>query len=986
MEDSVGKNWVRQTALVCFFVTGASGLIYQVTWNRLLGFVFGNTVFAISTVLTSFMAGLALGSYLAGRYADRISRPLRAYAILGIGVGVYCLFIPLLIKLLGGIYIPLQRSLQLSSYAASLIRFFLCFLVLLIPSTLMGATTPIFSKFYIEQGEKFGHGVGRIYSINTFGAFFGVMIAGFFMIEHLGVYNTIGVGVIGNIGVGAACLLMDRRSRQNRPERLKRPDQDTASTIPTTSTASTVLMIGFAVSGFAALTYEVAWIRILLMIIGSSVYAFSIMLATFLLGLALGSFIFSVVARRKTVNLLWFGVAELAIGLIAILTLPIFGKMPFYFVSLFERLGHNYVALEFGKFLLCSLVMIVPTILLGSLFPMVTQICTRDYSELGRKVGTVYSVNTLGNIGGSFAAGFILIPHLGMQNTVIFAAILNVAVGCAVLLAAQTARPKFRVAIAAASAVVAVACVFAIPSWDKMVITSGPSVYAARYAEDEGHDRKLSISGAGEELLYYEEGIEATVTVRKRPQTGTTVLAISGKVDASNSGDMYTQLMVGHIPLLLSPNPETALVIGLGSGVTLGVAALYPLKKIDCVELIPAVEEASKFFIEENRNVLADPRVNLTINDARNYLDVTTQKYDVIISEPSNLWLAGMANLFSVEFYQSCKERLASRGILCQWVQTYRLSSDDLKIAIKTFKTVFPHTSIWYTVLGDLIMVGGGDEMTIDYKQLAEKYNISEVRRNLMRLSMREPLALLSCYLLDEDGVDRLVEGSRINTDIRPILEFSAPRSLYQKTAKPNHDMLLSFRSREFPKMKNFDEERVLRRASFWYHLGVVYDFRGLPNEARRNYEKAISVDESFAPAYVGLALNLRKTKKIPEAMENLKKAIALDPSEADAYYNLAQIYDSQGLKDEAISSYRTAIKLSPRPGKYHKKLADLLMEYGDYSAAIAEYKTALKDGGDRSQILDRMAETYEAMGNPGKAAEVRKAIEGGHTSDKVGL
>ena len=165
-----------------------------------------------------------------------------------------------------------------------------------------------------------------------------------------------------------------------------------------------------------------------------------------------------------------------------------------------------------------------------------------------------------------------------------------------------------------------------------------------------------------------------------------------------------------------------------------------------------------------------------------------------------------------------------------------------------------------------------------------------------------------------------------------------------------------------------------------------MYDFRGLPNEARRNYEKAISVDESFAPAYVGLALNLRKTKKIPEAMENLKKAIALDPSEADAYYNLAQIYDSQGLKDEAISSYRTAIKLSPRPGKYHKKLADLLMEYGDYSAAIAEYKTALKDGGDRSQILDRMAETYEAMGNPGKAAEVRKAIEGGHTSDKVGL
>ena len=982
MESGSGKNWIRQIALVCFFVTGASGLIYEVAWNRLLGFVFGNTVFATSTVLTSFMAGLALGSYLAGRYADRISRSLRAYAVLGIGVGVYCLFIPLLIKLVGGIYIPLQRSLQLSFYAASLVRFILCFLLLLVPSTLMGATTPIFSKFYVEQGERFGHGVGRIYSINTFGAFLGVIAAGFFMMEHLGLYNTIGAGVIGNIGVGIACLLMDRSifsARESvRPHEIRVPSEavKVANLPGTRRIALTVLMIGFGVSGFAALTYEIAWTRILLMIIGSSVYAFSIMLATFLLGLALGSFIFSVVAKRKTVDLIWFGAAELIIGLIAILTLPVFGKMPFYFVSLFERFGNNYVALEFGKFLLCSMVMIVPTVLLGSLFPMVTQICTRDYSELGRKVGTVYSVNTLGNIGGAFASGFILIPSLGMQNTVILAAILNVVVGCAVLLVDQTVKLRLRTVIAAVSAVVVVACVFAIPSWDKMVITSGPSVYASRYAEDKGDDRKSSISGAGEELLYYEEGVEATVAVRKRPQTGTTVLTISGKVDASNSGDMYTQLMLGHIPLLLSPNPDTALVIGLGSGVTLGTAALYPLKKIDCVELIPAVEEASKFFIEENRNVLADPRVNLTINDARNYLDVTSQKYDIIISEPSNLWLAGMANLFSLEFYQSCKRRLAPGGILCQWVHTYYLSWEDLKIAINTFETIFPNTSIWYTVLGDIIMIGSVDEMTIDYKQLAEKYRISEIRRDLVRLSMREPLALLSCYLLDEDGVDRLVAGSRINTDVRPILEFSAPRTLYSETAKPNHEMLLSFRTGEFPKMENFNEERVTRRASFWYHLGVAYDFRGLSNEAHRSYEKAVSIDASFAPAYVGLALNLHAAKKTSEAIENLKKAIKLDPAEADAYYNLAQIYQSQGLEDEAISNYRIAIKLSPRPGKYQQKLADLMMEYGDHSAAIEEYKTALKGGGNRSQILRKMAEAYDAVGQPGKAAEIRGGTE----------
>ena len=978
MEQSSSRRWVRQISLVCFFVTGASGLIYEVAWNRLLGFVFGNTVFATSTVLTSFMAGLALGSYLASRYADRMSRSLRVYAILGIGVGVYCLFIPLLIKLTGTIYLPIQRSLQLPLYAASLVRFVLCFILLLIPSTLMGATTPFFSKFYVEQNERFGHGIGRIYSVNTFGAFLGVIAAGFFMMEHLGVHNTIYVGVIGNIGVGIVCLLMDRSMWSPEKGKSQKPPESMEAASPSGSQriALTVLMIGFGVSGFAALTYEIAWMRILLMIIGSSVYAFSIMLATFLLGLALGSFLFSVVAKRKTVNLLWFAVAELVIGLIALLTLPVFGKMPFYFVSLFQRVGPNYVALELMRFLLCSLVMIVPTILLGSLFPMVTQICTRDYSELGRKVGIVYSVNTLGNIGGSFASGFILIPHLGMQNTVMFAAILNMAVGCAVFLIPQTVKFSRRAIISAASAALAIICVYAIPSWDKKVISSGPSVYAARYADIEGDERKLSISGADEELLYYKEGVEATVTVRKRPHTGTVVLGVSGKVDASNTGDMYTQLIVGHIPLLLSSNPETALVIGLGSGVTLGAAALHPLKRIDCVELVPAVVEASEFFRKENRDVLKDPRVNLAVDDGRNYLALNQRKYDVIISEPSNLWLAGMANLFSLEFYQLCKQRLNSDGLIMQWLHTYYMSLEDLKIAINTFKTVFPHTSIWYATAGDIFMLGGSDKLTIDGLELSKRYDTPGVREDLQSLDIREPLALLSCYLLGEEDVARFVAGSRINTDNRPVLEFSAPRSLYiETTASLNHKTLVSFRTEEFPMTKNLNWPRINRRANFWYHLGVAYDSKSSPDEAHRYYERAISEDAGFAPAYVALALNLHRNKKVSDAIENLEKAIALDPSGADAYYNLAQIYDSQGLKDEAVSNYRSAIRLSPGSWRYQQKLGDLLVDYGEYSAAIKEYEAAFRGGADRTQILSSVAEAYEAMGENEKAIEVRKRL-----------
>ena len=930
MGQNGGRNWIREVALTCFFVSGVSGLMYEVAWNRMLGLVLGNTTFAISTVLTSFMAGLALGSYLAGRYADRIGRSLRAYAFLEIGIGVYCFLIPLLIKLVESIYFSLQRSLQLSFYPSSLVRFILCFLLLLLPAIFMGATTPFFSRFYVKRDSRFGHGLGRIYAVNTFGAFTGVVLAGFFMIEHLGVRNTINIAVACNIAVAIACLLLDR-PKIYLLEKSKPQEKAGDPEVPDMSVAQRkilkALMIGFGVSGFAAMVYEVAWTRILAMVIGSSVYAFSIMLATFLMGLALGSFLFSLVAKRKTISILWFGAAELMIGFAAILTLPIFEKTPFYFISLFEVFGESYVALELGKFLLCSMVMIVPTILLGSLFPMVTQICTRDYGELGRKVGTIYSINTLGNIGGSFMAGFVLISYIGIQNSVILAAIFNIAVGCVAFLFHQALRLKQRAIVSVAAAVVGIICVFVIPSWDKMVISSGPSVYAPKYAEiKRGEEREKGISGQGEELLYYREGTEATVAVKKRLHTGTVVMAVNGKVDASNSGDMYTQLMVGHIPLLLSPNPKTAMVVGLGSGVTVGAAAQHPLTRIDCAELEPAVVEASEFFRNENRDVLDDPRVNLVVTDGRNYLATNSYKYDVIISEPSNLWLAGTVNLFSLEFYQLCKERLAQDGVIIQWAHIYHMSTEDLKTIINTFRSVFPHTSIWFTILGDIFMLGTSETLTIDYMELAKRYNVPNVREDMLRLDIREPLALLSCYLLDENAVELFASGSRINTDDRPILGFSAPRNIYITTANANHDLLSRFRTGEFPKMENFNQERVINRASFWYHLGAAYDFKGMPNRASHYYEKAISVDASFAPAYVGLAISLHKKNKTSDAIKNLEKAIALDPSEADAYYNLAQIYEDQGFWGKAASNYKSAIKLSPQPERYQERLDNLLM------------------------------------------------------------
>lgn len=943
------KRQIREIVLVCFFISGISGLIYEVIWTRLLGLVFGNTTFANSTVLTAYMAGLALGSYLSAKYVDRLKNALKCYAYLEIGIGVYCFLIPFIIKALGHIYVPIQRAFELSFYPLSLIRFILCFAVLLVPTTLMGATLPVFSRFYVEQGENFGYGVGRVYSVNTFGAFVGTVLSGFFMIAYLGVSNSINIAVIGNILAAIVCLIISYKlnkpviePQKIKSERPKIKQRSTKITITQQDKPSkpqqiilVAIMIALGLSGFSAMVYEVAWARTLVMIIGSSTYAFSIMLATFLIGIAIGSFIFSLINRRKPANLLWFAVAQLLIGFSAILLLPLFQSMPSYFVDLFAHFVRDYMflglrissytVLELIRFFVCFLMMIFPTILLGSLFPMVTQIVTRDYSELGRKVGTVYSVNTLGNILGSFSAGFILIPTIGIQHSIIFAGLLNIIAGCGIVIVNQIPKLAYRAVISSASALIGVLTVIAIPSWDEMIMSSGSAAYAPMYAKLNPEERKLNFKGANEKLLFYKEGTDSTIAVKER-ESGTIVLTVNGKVDASNTGDMYTQLLLGHLPLLLSKEPKSALVIGLGSGVTLSAVAQYEVERIDCVEIEPAVISASRFFDKVNRNVLDDQRVNVIVNDGRNFLNFTNRKYDVIISEPSNIWLAGIANLFSQDFYQICKKHLTPNGYICQWSHIYYMSPQDVKIVINTFRSVFPHTTVWFSTIGDILMIGSLNELVIDYLQLAKNYNIHGVNKDMQGLNIREPLAILSSYLLDEGAVAKFTSGAKINSDDHPILEFSVPKSLYQDTSLSNWKLISQYKTSDFPKMTNFNADRVLSRASLWYHLGVAYDFKEMPNEARKYYDKAINVDPAFVPAYIGIAVSLHKEGKSDPAIEYLKKAISIDPQASEAYYNLAQIYQSKGLTDEAISNYELAIKLSPtHREKYIKKLNELL-------------------------------------------------------------
>ncbi|MFQ5521665.1 MAG: fused MFS/spermidine synthase, partial [Candidatus Methylomirabilia bacterium] len=436
--------------LACFFLSGATGLIYEVLWIRALGLVFGHTVFAITTVLTAFMAGLGLGSFLFGRLADRRRDLLRLYGILEGGIGLYCLGIPLLLSTVEAIHLVLYRSLHLSFYAFSLAQFGLTFLILVVPTTLMGATLPILSRFFVREEATLGRRVGLLYALNTLGAVLGAALAGYFLLPSFGMRGTLYLAATLNIGLAALVIVYDRHLRRLREQGFWNEEAIPPQSMPERAGSRRALggvigltVIGLGLSGAASMVYEVAWSRALSLIIGSSTYAFTAMLVVFLVGIALGSYLFSQLWGERPVAPFTFGVIELGIGLTALLILPAFGKMPELFLgamAISDSPGFVLIV----QLLLSFVAMIVPTLLIGATLPCAVRIAARGVSQVGSDVGSIYAVNTLGAIVGTLLAGFVLIPAVGVQVTVKLAVLLNILVGAAILLVSFHAVASWR--------------------------------------------------------------------------------------------------------------------------------------------------------------------------------------------------------------------------------------------------------------------------------------------------------------------------------------------------------------------------------------------------------------------------------------------------------------------------------------------------------------------------------------------------------------
>ncbi|HKG20297.1 MAG TPA: fused MFS/spermidine synthase, partial [Blastocatellia bacterium] len=718
---------------LCFFASGVSGLIYQVVWVRELVLVFGATTFAVSTVLTAFMGGLALGSYYFGRRSQHFKNPLRVYGALEIGIGLYGLLVPLIFSALPVIYQPFWERLHVSFFALSIARFLFAALVLILPTALMGATLPVLSNYYARERDRIGLRVGSLYSLNTFGAVLGASVTGFILIPELGMRASTICAASINILLGVVALTVSRMDESTPgPRRGLDPDEPAATAsqkkgrgnsrdrkaaraaqaaragragVETSERFGRAELIAtlaaFALSGFIALSYEVIWSRVLALIIGSSVYAFSIMLTTFLTGLAVGASLASRFVDRITRPVFTFALVEVGIGASSLVGAYVFNDLPYVFVQVYRWIDPSaFSLLLLVRFLIAAVVMIVPTLLLGALFPLVVRIISQSASgrSTGQSVGDAYAANTLGSIIGSFASGFIMIPWLGLLDSLRFCIALNFAVAAALFFVShRIATPagrdapgsgrrgpfglsRYRAAGIILSAAFIIGIIVVEPPWDSDVMSSAVYRYAPSLSNMSHREFRNYLKHGQGETIFYKEGITATIAVQE--QSGARVLKANGKPEASTTGDMPTQILIGTLPLLVREQTDDVLVIGLGSGITLGAVEQFPVKRVTCVELEPAIVESSRFFNQFNNRPLDDPRLRLLSNDGRNFLFTTDEKFDVIISEPSNPWLTGVANLFTLEYFKRGADRLKDDGVFSQWLQIYEMSPEDVKTLV----------------------------------------------------------------------------------------------------------------------------------------------------------------------------------------------------------------------------------------------------------------------------------------------------------------
>ncbi len=762
---------IKRAIYPLFALSGACALIYEVLWTKYLSLTFGTTMVAVSIVAATFMGGLALGSFLLGRYADHETNLLRVYAWLELGIAVTALLFAPTLNLIEKVYVWLHHASPGLAGFSDLLRLLFSALLLLPPTICMGGTFPLMCRYFARK--KSGGQIGRLYALNTVGATLGAFAAGFLLIPSLGLSTTGFLAIGGNLLIAAGTFWLASRYGETMARdvsQASRPEE------PMRAREHRPILIAIGLVGAFSLSYEMLWTRVLLLFLGNTTYAFALMLSAYLVGISLGGALYSLIVRPNLNEKQLFVILATLMGVSVLATVPFYDKFAYLFQWAHDLSGENWWLLSGLSFGIVLATMLIPTVLSGTLLPAAVAIIDPGKGHTGEGVGLVVLHNTVGAVIGSLLAGVILVPILGILDSFRLLAIANISIGIFLCYLFQNSiRAAWRIPALAA---LGIAISYYPADWDEKLMNSGIYVYASKYRQAGGIDKVL----ADEKVLEVIEGRDTTVAVHENLNGTSRFFTVNGKTDGGTGSDMATQLLVGHLPMLLHPQPQEVMVIGLGTGITLRGLAEHPVERIDCVEISQEVVDAAKWFEEANGGALKHPKQRLYVNDGRNMLLVNPQQYDVIISEPSNPWQAGNANLFTSDFYELASSHLKPKGIFCQWIGLYDITPENLRTLFNTFLKEFPKTMV-FKAGTDLILVGAHHELAFDYQNLRQRLQQPAIAAALETVALRSPGDVLAGhYLFSEQPLLSLTEHAEINTDDRPILEFAARFNLGEHT------------------------------------------------------------------------------------------------------------------------------------------------------------------------------------------------------------
>ena len=991
-----GKNRHIPSAMwklqFCFFVSGAAGLIYQVVWAKQLGQLFGYSAYAVATVLAVFMGGMALGSALFGRWRPANRSGVTLYAWMEFGIAATALLSLTGIPLVREIYLASHPYLRGSAFTLLALRFAGAVIVLGLPSILMGGTLPVLLAAVVRRAGELGVHAGRFYAVNTAGAVVGTLTAGFALIPSVGLRMTLLIAVALNSLAGALAWKIGRRKAAEPVSSEVPPPEPAAG-----GTLQPVYLGCFALVGATAIAYEIGWTRLLATPLGSSTYAFTLMLGTFLLGIAAGSFIFEKWFRRKrsaTAGL--FAATQVAIGAAVLTSLWLYREIPELLLTLLRRGGGEFSGLLFAQATACGLALLPATILFGFNFPAVLALLSPDRSEgeltVSSNVGRAAAANTGGGIAAAILSGFLLMPRIGSFRLIAGAACVNVGIGIVLTLKAN-ARSWKLLALAVTLLAAIVGTSLSPTFFSQATAAFGVVLYR------DFHNSALTAREMAdtEDVTFLKDGINATIAVTRSENY--VALKTNGKVDASNL-DSSTQILLGDLGAVFHPNPRRVLIIGFGGGMTASAVARFPeVERIDCVEIEPAVLQAAPQLERLHRGVIHDPRLHIYFDDARNFLQTSRARYDLIISEPSNPWIAGIASLYTTEFFHVVRDHLATGGNFVQWIQAYGLSGDDFAMILGSMRPHFQDVTLWHSAGRDFLVLARDSAEPLNLNRARSLWANPELQPDFAALHLTQPESWPAYFRLGNQDLMRFGNPSRVNSDDRTVLEYTAPKHLLTPSLTAElaerirsfeeHPYTESFPSEDATRLglaagstaleSNSDQaERfvraipatdttvevavlrarvkligggvadplqdlaatassVINHSAAQYWLGIAQQRQGLLSLAASTMDEFLRNNPTSEPGWRAKADIANGLKDWPAAVEAQTRLISLRPDSADEQCRLGDMLLRSRRITEAESPLRSGLRLDPYAFLCHRELGELERATGRTAEAIKE-------------------------------------------------